>query len=116
MVAGLSAPQVCGIRFALVPGGGRQASPVRSAVVGAVVAVSVVIATLTFGSSLNTLVSRPSLYGWNWTVALAAAGGVGVMPNAQTKIELNHDPDVIAWSGYDFAQLKIGGQNESVLG
>jgi hypothetical protein len=116
MVMGLPAPAVCGIRFALVPGGGRQASPVRSAVVGAVVAVSVVVATLTFGSSLNTLVSRPALYGWNWTVIMAAAGGVGVMPNPQTKKELNKDPDVIAWSGYDFAQLQIGGQNESVLG
>jgi hypothetical protein len=116
MVVGLPAPAVCGIRFALVPGGGRQASPVRSAVVGAVVAVSVVVATLTFGSSLNTLVSRPALYGWNWTVVMSAAGGVGVMPQAQTEKELNHDPDVAAWSGYDFAQLQVDGQTVSVLG
>lgn len=116
IVAGLPAPAVCGIRFALVPGGGRQASPVRSAILGAVVAVVVVVATLTFGSSLNTLVSRPSLYGWNWSVVMAAAGGVGVMPDPQTKNELNHDPDVIAWSGYDFAQLQIDGKVESVLG
>ncbi len=116
MVAGLPAPAVCGIRFALVPGDGRQASPVRSAVVGSVVAVSVVVATLIFGSSLDTLVSRPPLYGWNWTVVMAAAGGVGVMPLAQTKKELNHDPDVVAWSGYDFAQLQFNGHTESVLG
>ena len=116
MVVGLPAPAVCGIRFALVPGGGRQASPVRSAVVGAVVAVSVVVATLTFGSSLNTLVSRPALYGWNWTVVMSAAGGVGVMPLAQTKKELNGDPDVAAWSGVDFAQLEIDGKTVSVLG
>jgi putative ABC transport system permease protein len=116
MVVGLPAPAVCGIRFALVPGGGRQASPVRSAVVGAVVAVSVVVATLTSGSSLNTLVSRPALYGWNWTVMMAAAGGVGVMPLAQTKKELNGDPDVAAWSGVDFAQLEIDGKTVSVLG
>jgi hypothetical protein len=115
-VAGLPAPAVCGIRFALVPGDGRQASPVRSAVVGSVVAVSVVVATLTFGSSLDTLVSRPPLYGWNWTVVMAAAGGVGVMPEAQTEKELNNDPDVVAWSGYDFAQLQFNGHTESVLG
>ena len=116
MVVGLPAPAVCGIRFALVPGSGRQASPVRSAVVGAVVAVSVVVATLTFGSSLNTLVSRPALYGWNWSVVMSSAGGVGVMPLAQTKKELNGDPDVAAWSGVDFAQLQIDGKTISVLG
>ena len=116
MVVGLPAPAVCGIRFALVPGDGRQASPVRSAVVGAVVAVSVVVATLTFGSSLNILVSRPALYGWNWTVVMAAAGGVGVMPEKAMKKELNGDPDVAAWSGVDFAQLQIDGTHVSVLG
>jgi len=116
MVAGLTAPAVCGIRFALVPGGGRQASPVRSAVVGAVVAVSVLVATLTFGSSLSTLVSRPKLYGWNWTVLMAAAGGVGVMPLAATKKELNADPDVAAWSGVVFAQMEIDGKAVAVLG
>jgi hypothetical protein len=116
MVVGLPAPAVCGIRFALVPGDGRQSSPVRSAVVGAVVAVSVVVATLTFGSSLNTLVSRPALYGWNWTVVMAAAGGVGVMPEKATKKELNGDPDVVAWSGVDFGQLEIDGTHVSVLG
>jgi ABC-type lipoprotein release transport system permease subunit len=116
MVMGLPAPAVCGIRFALVPGNGRQASPVRSAVVGAVVAVSVLVGTLTFGSSLGSLVTRPSLFGWNWTVAMAAAGGVGVMPEPQTKQDLNGDPQVAAWSGIDFAQLEIGGKTESVLG
>jgi len=115
-MVGLSAPAVCGIRFALVPGDGRQASPVRSAVVGTVVAISVVVATLTFGSSLNTLVERPALYGWNWTVGMAAAGGVGVLPLKAMKKELNGDPDVAAWSGVDFAQLQIDGKTVSVLG
>jgi ABC-type lipoprotein release transport system permease subunit len=116
MVMGLPVPAVCGIRFALVSGDGRQSSPVRSAVVGAVVAVTVVVATFIFGSSLNTLVQRPPLYGWNWNVVMAAAGGVGVMPQKQTVKELNADPDVAAWSGVDFAQLQIDGKTVSVLG
>lgn len=116
MVAGLPAAAVCGIRFALVPGEGRQSTPVRSAIVGTVVAVAVVAATLTFSSSLDTLVTRPALYGWNWTVALTAAGGVGVMPEAKTKSELNSDPDVVAWSGADYAQLRVDGKTESILG
>jgi hypothetical protein len=43
--------------------------PVRSALLGAVLAVAVVVATVTFGSSLGTLDSHPALYGWNWTYA-----------------------------------------------
>ena len=47
----------------------------RSAVLGAGLAVIVVVATLTFGASLHTLVSRPDLYGWNWNDELLSAGG-----------------------------------------
>ena len=59
-------PAVTGIRFAFEPGTGRAAVPVRSALVGTVLAVALVVATLTFASGLHTLVSHPSLYGWNW--------------------------------------------------
>ena len=107
---------VCGIRFALVPGHGRRSAPVRSAVIGAVVAVTVVVATLTVGSSLNNLIARPALYGWNWTVAIDAAGGVGVLPQRATVKALNADPDVTAWSGMYFAQLQLNGQSVPVQG
>ena len=53
--------------MALEPGEGRSAVPVRSALLGSVLAVAVVVTTLTFGNSLQTLVSNPALYGWNWT-------------------------------------------------
>ena len=64
-----------GIRFALEPGGGRNAVPVRSAILGAALAVVVVVATVTFGASLDTLVSHPALYGWNWSYELVRNGG-----------------------------------------
>jgi hypothetical protein len=115
-IAGLPAAAVCGIRFALVPGRGRQAAPVRSAIVGGVVAVTIVVATLTIGSSLNTLVSRPALYGWNWTVAIDSAGGVGVLPEKAITKALRTDPDVTAWSGMYFAQLQLNGHAVPVLG
>ena len=44
----------------------------RSALLGAVLAVAMVVAALTFGGSLQTLISRPALYGWNWTYVLNA--------------------------------------------
>ena len=44
--------------------------PVRSAILGATLAMVVVVATIGFGASLNTLVSHPALYGWNWNTGV----------------------------------------------
>jgi ABC-type lipoprotein release transport system permease subunit len=49
-------------------------------------------------------------------VGLAAAGGVGVMPEKKTTSELEGDRDVVAWSGVDFAQMQIDGHTVAVLG
>ena len=68
--SGLSPTAATGIRFAVEPGSGSNAAPVRSAIVGGTLAIVVVVATLIFGASLNTLVSRPPLYGWNWSYEL----------------------------------------------
>ena len=56
---------------------------------------SLVTMTLTFSSGLHTLVSRPALYGWNWSYALTSEN---VVP-PQALAALNRDPDVAAWSG-----------------
>ena len=78
--ARLPAAGVEGLRLALDPGRGRTAVPVRSVLAGAVLAMAVVSATLTFGASLTTLVSHPSLYGWNFNYALYAVQGWGSVP------------------------------------
>jgi hypothetical protein len=77
MAAGLPAPGVMGLRHALEPGKGRSAVPVRPAIVGTVLALAVLTATLTFGASLDSLVSHPSLYGWNFDYALFSIDGYG---------------------------------------
>jgi len=111
--AGLPVPALEGIRFALEPGRGHSAVPVRSAILGALMAVLVVTATITFGASLSTLVSNPPLYGWNWDYALFAGGGD--IP-AQVGPLLNQDRLVTAWSGVYFGQLDIDGQRVQVMG
>jgi len=113
---GLSVPAVTGIRFALEPGVGRNAAPVRTAIVGAALAIVVVTATLTFGASLNHLVSHPALYGWNWTYELSAGQGNGDIPQHEVSQLLDHDRDVAAWSGVYFAALQIDGQPVPVIG
>ena len=93
--AGLSPSAVLGIRSALGGRSGRDAAPVRSALLGAVVAITVIVTSLTFASSLNALVSQPALYGWNWNYALLAGFSAAEnLPAAETATQLDHDPDV----------------------
>ncbi|MGA2124402.1 MAG: hypothetical protein ABSG58_08250, partial [Acidimicrobiales bacterium] len=69
-VAALPLSVATGLRFALRSGRRSDAAPVRSAILGAVLAIVVLVTTVTFGASLDNLVSHPSLYGWNWNYAL----------------------------------------------
>jgi MacB-like periplasmic core domain/FtsX-like permease family len=114
--AGLPPAAITGIRFALEPGAGRNAVPVRSAILGAVLAVVVVIGTITFGSSMNTLVSHPALYGWNWTDEINGGGGLGDIPAHDVARELDADPLVGGWTGVYFSTLQIDGMNVPVMG
>jgi hypothetical protein len=109
--AGLPTPLVLGTTYAIEPARGRDAVPVRSVLVGTVVAVATVIATLTFASGLHTLVSRPRLYGWNWDVALQSPGEV---PLATEQL-LARDPDVSAILGIKEASAQIDGQSVPIL-
>jgi hypothetical protein len=101
---------VAGVRFALEPGHGRTAVPVRSALFGAALAVAIVVATLTFGSGLATLVSHPPLYGWNWSYVLEG----GPVPPQSVSL-LRRDPLVAGWSGVSFANVQIDGQTVPTL-
>jgi hypothetical protein len=114
--AGLPPAAVTGIRFALEPGVGRNAVPVRSAILGAVLAVVVVISTITFGSSMNTLISHPALYGWNWSADIDGGGGLGDIPAHNVARLLNADPLVGGWTGVYFSTLQIDRMNVPVLG
>ncbi len=100
-----------GAHFALEPRGGSDDVPVRSVLFGSILAVALMATTLTFASGLNTLVSRPALYGWNWSYALNPTNDVP--PSAIAR--LNHDRDVAAWSGADYTDVSIDGQSVPVL-
>jgi hypothetical protein len=114
--AGLPPSAVTGVRFALEPGVGRSAVPVRSAILGAILAVTVVVATVTFGSSLNTLVSHPALYGWNWNYDMDGGGGLGDIPGQAAAKLLGADPLVESWTGVYYSSLTFDGVNVPVMG
>jgi FtsX-like permease family len=108
--AGLGATGVAGLRFALEPGRGRTAVPVRSVLAGAVLAVTVVAATLTFGASLGYLIARPALYGWDFSYALYSTDGWGPFPAAQVTPILHRDKLIAASTGVYFLTVQIDGQ------
>ena len=114
--SGLPPSAVTGVRFALDPGVGRAAVPVRSTILGAALAVLVVVSTITFGMSLNMLVSHPRLYGWNWDEALIAGGGSGDIPSGTAAVLLGRDPSVGSWSGAYTYNLTIDHRTIPVLG
>jgi hypothetical protein len=100
-----------GVHFALESGRGRSAVPVRSIIASTVIAIAMVVATLTFASGFSTLISRPPLYGWNWTYVLNASNNV---PPKVLSL-LNHDPQIAAWSGADYTDLAIDGEELPIL-
>jgi hypothetical protein len=110
LAAGLPVSGGAGLRFAVEPGHGRTAVPVRSVMAGTVLAVLVGIATLTFGASLSTLISHPSLYGWNFDYALYSVDGYGPVPSRWATPLLARDRDVAAATGAYFATVQIDGQ------
>ncbi|MGA8296408.1 MAG: FtsX-like permease family protein [Acidimicrobiales bacterium] len=115
--SGLPASAEIGVRFALESRNGRDAVPVRSVILGAALAILVVVATVTFGSSLNTLLSRPRLYGWNWNyMLLSGFSGDEDLPAGQTASLLARDHDVVAATGVYFSRAQIEGQDVGVLG
>jgi hypothetical protein len=108
--SGLPPPAVAGVRFALSPGLRRSSAPVRSAIFGATVAVIILVATLTFGASLQTLVSKPALYGWNWSYALQPENDPVSFTPPQFRSLLRKDSDVDAWTTVQFFTLNLDGQ------
>jgi hypothetical protein len=113
--AGLPVSGVIGVRMALEPGGGRTTVPVRSALLGTGLAISLVVATVVFGSSLGTLVSHPSLYGWNWSYMLSQVGsGGGNVPPPAFAL-LAHDRAVAAYTGVSYLNGEIDGQSVPFL-
>jgi MacB-like periplasmic core domain len=114
--ASVPLPAVTGLRLAFEAGAGRTAVPVRSVMAGCAVAVTALVAAITFGASLQHLVSHPRQFGWDWDVALVDASGYGNTNPSATKAVLGNDPDVTAWGGAFFGADTIDGRNLPLLG
>ena len=114
--AGFPLPAVAGMRLALESGEGRTSVPARAALGGAVVAVVALVASLVFGTSLRSLVERPSLYGWDWDLTVLDEAGYGDIDVEEAAGILDGHPDVSAWTGAYFQSVDLDGTNVPVLG
>ena len=92
---------VIGVRWALERGRGRFAVPVWTAMASGVGAVAALVASLTFGASLDHLVITPSEQGWNWDVLVGNPNGV-VDTSAHAEALLARNPLVQSYSAMTY--------------
>jgi hypothetical protein len=107
--AALSPSGTVGVRLAGEPGRGRTAVPVRTNLAAVTIAVSVVVAGLTFATNLNRLLDEPALYGAAWDGVLAADGGYGVVSLEEIDPVLEQDRAVAGWSAIGFGSFEVAG-------
>jgi len=111
--AGLGVPAVVGTRFALQPGRGASATPVRSALASLTVVVAAVTATVAFGVNLQRWTTTPRLYGWNWDAAVGS--NFGTVPRA-FEGPLEHFQNVSAASGMTIGELTVDNHEVPAIG
>ena len=94
-----------GIREALDPGTARGAVPVRSALVGTVLAITMVVGTLVFGANLIHLVTTPQLYGQTWQASIDTQ--FQPIPVSFIRTSLHDRAGVVAWTSGNFGTIDV---------
>ncbi|SQD97776.1 conserved membrane hypothetical protein [Parafrankia sp. Ea1.12] len=94
---GLPVPVLIGAQFALEPGRGRAAAPVRSALIGAVLGVLGVLAALTFHTGVADAAGNPQRFGHTYQIeGWVGFNGADFAPTRQVLDAFTADPDVVA--------------------
>ncbi|TML92918.1 MAG: ABC transporter permease [Actinobacteria bacterium] len=105
---------VVGVRFALEPGRGATAVPVRTTMLGVAVVVALLTATWSFAASLHRLLDTPVLYGWNWDIKSGAPGLPGAV-DLTLRGALSNDHAVGALAVGTVSQLELDRHRVDVL-
>lgn len=103
-----------GLRAAVASPHGRSVASPRAAIAGLSVAVGVVAAALTFGSSLMHLVNDPAAYGWPWDAVIAPPGDDDHGPIIRARIEAA--PEFSGSMVLSADQVNIGGERIPAVG
>jgi len=102
-----------GIREALDPGTARGTVPVRSALIGTILSITMVVGTLTFGANLTHLVTTPQLYGQTWQAAINTQ--FQPIPSSLIRHSVAQ-PGVVAWSRGDIGTVDVMNSHVPTIG
>ena len=89
--SGLPPTTVLGIQMALESPPESGSVPLRTMWLSAVVGITALCATLTFGASLNRLASEPQLQGWTWDVSVGNPHSDDIAARADRLLSSNGD-------------------------
>jgi ABC-type lipoprotein release transport system permease subunit len=107
---GWPVPVVVGIRFALEPGRGRSAIPVRPALIGSVVGVLGVLAAFTFASGVSDAAGNPARFGQTFALGgFLGSNGDDVVATDQLLAVVRKDEAVTAVDDAYSAVSDVGG-------
>jgi FtsX-like permease family len=112
--AGASVTRSTGVRMALQPGAGRTAVPVRSALLGTVIAIAATVAALVFSASFLHLLDTPAQYGQNWQQELDLGFG-SVDKQIVGKIAAIQ-PGLTDYAAGDYGQVSVNGMVVPAIG
>lgn len=112
--AGSSVTRRIGLRMALQPGRGRTAVPVRSALIGTVIAVAATVAAMVFGSSFQHLLGTPAQYGQDWQQDLDFSFG-GISGPTVARIA-SIQPGLTGYAAGNYGQVSIDGTVVPAIG
>jgi hypothetical protein len=112
--SGAAPSMAIGVGYAVDPGRGRTAVPVRSAIAIAALSVTALAGAITFGANLSRLVHTPRLYGQSWDVTADAQ--FSPLPSSQIIAVLGKDPGVTAWTFGVHNVATFDGQDVPTIG
>lgn len=100
-LAGIGGPLslVLGVRAAI---GDRRSGASTAVLLGCVVTVTVVVASVMFGSNLSQVVNTPAEFGWPWQVGVVTGSGYGSADTDAVAVSLDHLEDVQDYRFYSF--------------
>jgi hypothetical protein len=109
--AGASAPAVVGTRFALEPGRGAAALPVRTTLTAGVMAAAALATAVTFSAGFDRVLATPRLQGAPWDIVLGRPQDEDRSPQEM----LGDDERVDATARIVAAEAKAGGADDIPL-
>ena len=112
---GIDPAGAVGVREGLGVGSARAVAAARSTLASCALAVVAVVATLTFGASIDGLLETPHRFGWAADRAfVAGAGYITVSERAADAVAA--DPDVRAVAVASYAPVQLGDRTVSAVG